>query len=122
MYIQRNFERPEIHLLKYGRHFRSDSETKIIVGRSKPDNEKIIKYFNQQTDILIRHSSLPGPIVILQGRPSPENIRLAAKICAAYTTRAPENKNTSISVSEHGKIRKIEVEKLSAGYFKELMI
>jgi tRNA-uridine 2-sulfurtransferase len=122
MYVQLAFETHEIHLLKYGRHFRLDSRTKLIVGRSKADNEGIIKYFNKKTDVLIKHTSLPGPVVILTGQPSPENIGLAAEICAAYTTHAPQDKSTSISVSERGTIRQIEVKKAQAEDFRRFMV
>jgi tRNA-uridine 2-sulfurtransferase len=122
MYVQRDFEIREIHLLKYGRHFRTDSSTKIIVGRKESDNENIIKYFDQQNDVLIRHSSLPGPIVLLTGLPSAENIRIAAKICAAYTTRSANDKNTDISVSENGISRNLEVKKIPVEHFKQLII
>src|SRR5210317_2252033 len=43
----------ELLLLKYGRHFRLNPETKLIVGRTQKDNENILKYHNPQTDTVI---------------------------------------------------------------------
>jgi tRNA U34 2-thiouridine synthase MnmA/TrmU len=45
---QRDCTEAELHLLKYGRHFRLNPEAKLIVGRTQKDNEKILKYHNPE--------------------------------------------------------------------------
>lgn len=74
----------EVHLLKFGRHFRLSSEVKLIVGRNEEENQKI-RTFSQEGDILIRLSSLPGPLSLLRGKIKQEEIEKAAAITIRYS-------------------------------------
>lgn len=85
MCVQRNFDRHELYLLKYGRHFRLNEKTKVIVGRSKKDNMGLTQHMNPQKDILLKHARMPGPDVVLTGSKSNQFVETAAEICAAYT-------------------------------------
>lgn len=78
-----------LYVLKFGRHFRIDDATKVIVGRSKYDNQHLVKHTDKHKDILIKHHFLAGPDVVLTGRFSKENIQKAGEICAAYTKSEP---------------------------------
>lgn len=115
------FDKNELHLLKHGRHFRLDAGTKVIVGRTQQDNEQLMTYYQKQKDVLFKHSTLPGPDVILTGTASPENIERAAGICAAYT-KSPEGETTPIHIMEKGITRRIMIKKMSPEIFKPLMI
>ena len=115
------FDKNELHLLKHGRHFRLDSRTKVIVGRSQQDNELLMTYYQKQKDVLFKHSTLPGPDVILTGTASPENIETAASICAAYT-KSPEGETTPIRLMKNGISNMIMVKKGRPEGFKPLMI
>jgi predicted ribosome quality control (RQC) complex YloA/Tae2 family protein len=115
------FDKNELHLLKHGRHFRLDSRTKVIVGRTQQDNELLMTYYQKQKDVLFKHSTLPGPDVILTGTASPENIERAASICAAYT-KSPAGETTSVQIMEKGITRIITVKKITPETFKPLMI
>lgn len=75
----------ECHLLKYGRHLRLDKNTKIIVGRTKKDNESINKYYIPDEDTLIKMRKIPGPIVLMPGGGSKAMRVLSASICAGYS-------------------------------------
>ena len=86
---QDSYTEAELHLLKHGRHLRLDENTKIIVGRTHKDNEKIIKYHNSQTDIVITVKGYPGPTVLMPHDGKKEKIILAASICAGYS-KAPD--------------------------------
>lgn len=74
----------ELHLLKFGRHFRIDENTKIIVGRTANDNKMILKYHAPETDIVLKMVKFPGPIVLVPGNADPDIVRKAAGICAGY--------------------------------------
>jgi len=121
MEVQIIFDKRELHLLKYGRHFRLDSRTKVIVGRSQQDNELLMAYYQKQEDVLFKHGVLPGPDVILTGTASPENIETAASICAAYT-KSPEEQTTPVHFMKNGIISRIMVKKTGHQAFKPLMI
>ena len=75
----------ELHLLKYGRHFRLNPDTKLIVGRTQKDNESILKYHNPQTDTVIDVKDHPSPIALVPRGGSKEMIYLASSICVGYS-------------------------------------
>jgi len=75
----------ELHLLKYGRHFRLNPDTKLIVGRTQKDNESILKYHNPQTDTVIDVKDHPSPIALVPRGGSKEVIYLASSICVGYS-------------------------------------
>ena len=91
----------ELYFLKYGRHFRIDEDTKIIVGRTKEDNENLLKHYDPAKDTLIKLEKFPGPIVLMPDKRNNKvenaDIRLAASICTGYS-KAPINESASIKV------------------------
>lgn len=78
-----------LELLKYGRHFRVDQSTKIIVGRTKTENDQIEKQFDPSQDAIVKLQDYPGPIVVVSGAYRRDILLLAASICAGYS-KAPE--------------------------------
>lgn len=78
----------ELHLLRYGRHFRLNSRSKLIVGRAESDNENLLRYHNPQTDTTLKVNSYPGPIAVLPNGSGKDIMTLAASICAGYS-KAP---------------------------------
>ena len=87
----------ELELLKYGRHFRLDSSTKIIVGRTQGENKKISDHHEAAYDILLRLKSYPGPTVLIARRAPRATVAKAAAICAGYS-KAPRDQETDVIV------------------------
>ena len=81
---QEDYTENELHLLKFGRHFRVNAQTKIIVGRTKTDNQAIMEYVNLHEDTLLRLHRNPGPLGVIPHGASKEMTRLAAGLCAGY--------------------------------------
>ncbi len=50
----------ELHLLKYGRHYRLNPEAKLIVGRTQKDNENIVKFHDPARDVVIDVKDYPS--------------------------------------------------------------
>ena len=73
-----------IELLKYGRHFRVDKKTKILIGRNEEEN-KILQGFKQEKDILLRLYNASGPYALVKGGKVKEYIKLAGSIAASYS-------------------------------------
>ncbi|MBW1894748.1 MAG: tRNA 4-thiouridine(8) synthase ThiI [Deltaproteobacteria bacterium] len=94
---QETYMENELHLLKFGRHFRIDKQTKIIVGRTKTDNENILKHIDSEKDFLINVKNFPGPVVIISSSCSHDNLILAASICAGYS-KAPNDEPVFVTV------------------------
>ncbi len=101
---QEAYTENELNLLKFGRHFRISNQTKIIVGRNRKDNENILMHIDPEKDLLINLKTFPGPVVIISGNCSHDNIILAASICAGYS-KAPNDEPVFVTVenskSEH---------------------
>jgi tRNA U34 2-thiouridine synthase MnmA/TrmU len=92
------YEIEELHLLKFGRHFRLDPETKLIVGRTQKENEQLSDRHDPERDVLLKTSGYPGPIGLLP-RNAPENLTtLAASICAGYS-KVPDDFPVKVEVS-----------------------
>lgn len=85
---QDEYTENELHLLKYGRHFRLKDQAKLIIGRTQADNDKLMAYHNAQKDTVIKVKDYPGPTAIVPNGASKEMITLAASICAGYS-KAP---------------------------------
>ena len=69
----------DIDLLKIGRHFRLDEETKFIVGRNKDENE-MIKAISLPGDILLEAKDFVGPVSILRGSNAKQHLKFASSI------------------------------------------
>ncbi len=95
---QESQKESELHLLKHGRHFRLDDRTRIVVGRTKADNENILRYVDPDTDLRIKVIDHPGPVVLVPGGGNPEMVPLAAAVAASYS-KAPEGRNVRVAVT-----------------------
>jgi hypothetical protein len=74
----------EIELLKIGRHFRINPQTKLVVGRNQKENEKIEALASGE-DLLSRTVSVPGPVVLAVGDISEEAEDLAVGLTVSYS-------------------------------------
>jgi len=94
--VRHDPESREIKLLKLGRHFRIDKNTKVVVGRNKGENEALTALANDK-DILLAPMSVPGPTVFVSGDYSNKFLELAAEITVAYSD-AKVGENISVRV------------------------
>ncbi len=86
-----NITRRDLELLKIGRHFRLPNNIKVIVGRDKEENEKLLSYFDEK-DTLFKAKE-PSAVVLV-----PDNIinekedkEFIAKISAYYSDHKRES-------------------------------
>jgi len=111
----------EMHLLKYGRHFRLNPEKKLIVGRTRQDNEQILKYHNADTDSVIDVKAYPSPIGLVPHGASDDVLMLAGAICVGYS-KAPGFQPVKVGITADGRERIIEVIGIATNDVKEKMI
>jgi tRNA-uridine 2-sulfurtransferase len=78
-----NVDFADLNLLRVGRHFRVDGNTKVIVGRNKEENDKIQKY-RKPGEWLFEAKSVGSPLTLLKGGLNERNIYLAAALTARY--------------------------------------
>jgi tRNA U34 2-thiouridine synthase MnmA/TrmU len=111
----------ELYLLKYGRHFRLNPDTKLIVGRTEKDNENILKYHDSQTDTVIDVKDYPGPIALVPQGGSKEVIYLAGSICVSYSKASNLTPIDVVVKTPEGQ-ETIEVIGIPKDDFKKLLI
>ncbi|MEW5766221.1 MAG: hypothetical protein AB1797_01170 [bacterium] len=79
----------DVELLKIGRHFRPSNSTKIIVGRNKEENDRLLQLVRGE-DVIFKVADYVGPLVISRGRVNGEIIPLAAGITVRYSDAPAE--------------------------------
>lgn len=90
-----------LHLLKFGRHLRLDAKTKLIVGRTRSDNENILKYIDSKRDTILKVKGYPGPAAVIPDGGDRERIQTAAAICVSYS-KAPDTRPVDIMAAWSG--------------------
>jgi len=98
----------ELELLKYGRHFRLDSHTKIVVGRTQGENQKIVDHHDPVGDTLLKLESYPGPTVLVTCQASRAAVEKAAAICAGYS-KAPLDQKADVLMTTSAQKEVIQV-------------
>ena len=86
----------DIDLLKVGRQFRLDEETKLVVGRNKDENE-IIKAIALPNDILLEARDYMGPVSILRGNNAGKYIEFASSVTLRYSD-APKTEKSYVTL------------------------
>jgi len=98
----------DIDLLKIGRHFRLDQNTKLIVGRNKDENE-IMHALALSNDILLEAKEHVGPTTLLRGNGIEKHIEFSAKITLRYSD-APKNETGVVTVNKNEGVTEISVD------------
>lgn len=89
----------DIDLLKVGRHFRFDEQTKFVVGRNKDENE-MIKAIALPGDILFQARDHMGPVSILRGKNADVYVKFASSITLRYSD-APKGEQVSVIINKN---------------------
>jgi hypothetical protein len=79
---RKDYELDDIMLLKVGRHIRPEPHFKLIVAREEGEGRFMEGYKNEF--ISLRSISHTGPLVLIDGSPSAEDLFLAAQITGRY--------------------------------------
>jgi hypothetical protein len=111
----------EMHLLKFGRHFRLAPQTKLIVGRTERDNEGILRWHDPGRETVLDVRDYPSPIGLLQGEAAGERLELAAAICAGYS-KAPRRAPVAVTVKSPAGESLLTVAAIAPEAVKPLMI
>ncbi len=97
----------DLNLLRLGRHFRLDRNTKVIVGRNESENNKLLA-LKQEHHHIIEATDVGSPLTLVIGDGSEENLHKAAMITARYT-RARNEPEVMVSASSDGSVNKFAV-------------
>jgi tRNA-uridine 2-sulfurtransferase len=104
-----DFTIEDVALLKVGRHFRLSADTKLIIGRNEEENEHLSSMWSTP-HVLLAPQGFKGPLGILSGLCSHENIAVSANIMAHYG----KNVRWPVTIeSNNGSVRLHKAEKIS---------
>jgi tRNA U34 2-thiouridine synthase MnmA/TrmU len=104
---EKSYEMDDIMLLKVGRHIRPNHSFKMIVSREEGEGKFMQGYRNQY--VSMRTINHPGPLVLIDGEVSEENLELAARVLARYSKGKKES-SVQVEIREKdGDVRNIEV-------------
>lgn len=78
----RRIEKEEIPLLATGRHFRLSPNAKLVVGRTEGENLQLERY--AQGRYRVAAKGVTGPVALVEGEPTWEEMVLASQIVARY--------------------------------------
>jgi hypothetical protein len=85
----------DFELLKLGRHFRFDSQTKAVVGRNETENEQLDYHFHlpeSRASSMLHPENFMGPRVLVVGPSSPSSLAFAVGLIMRFAKRFdPEN-------------------------------
>ena len=95
----------DIDLLKIGRHFRLDEQTKFVVGRNKDENE-MIKAIALTGDILLEARDHVGPVSILRGKNGKSHLKFASAVTLRYSD-APKDESGVLTIKENNATEEI---------------
>jgi tRNA-uridine 2-sulfurtransferase len=118
---QDDVEESDLELLKFGRHLRLTEDVKIIVGRTRQDNESILSCHRPEKDFILKLEKLPGPTVVIPGGAGKDLISLSAAICAGYS-KAPLESAVEVCIQTPDGREKLRVIPIMPGEIKHLLI
>lgn len=108
----RDYELDDIMLLKVGRHLRPRPHFKLIVAREEGENRFLEGYRKQFTNLTT--VSHPGPLALVDGEVSDEDLELAARLTARFSQGRGAPRVQVAVAHGGGEPRILEVTPLSA--------
>ena len=112
----------DIELLKVGRHFRISPQAKIVVGRNKQENERLLTLI-ERGDICFAPIEVSGPVGVGRGEFDQATINLASQIIARYSD-GDQNRKVRLKVNQSldGKEESIIVDRITDNQLEVLRI
>ncbi len=110
---RRDYELDDIMLLKVGRHLRPRPHFKMIVGREEGENHFLEGY--RKRFVHMFPSSHTGPLVLLDGEVSADDIELAARLTARFSKGRDAARVTVEICDMTGSTRTLDVEPMRVG-------
>jgi tRNA U34 2-thiouridine synthase MnmA/TrmU len=88
----------DLELLRLGRHLRIASHKKVIVGRNREENQKILALSHDE-DIIIKSIEYPGPVLLVPNGAPQDILEMASAICLRYSD-CPPGKEGKVMIKE----------------------
>ncbi len=107
----KQYDLDDVMLLKVGRHIRPGKNFKIIVAREEGEGRFMQGY--KKDFISLNCTSHAGPLVLVDGSPSEDDLLLAAKITARYG-QGRNAEHVDVSINNKGSEKIIQVKPLGS--------
>ena len=108
---RRDYELDDIMLLKVGRHLRPRPNFKVIIGREDGENNYLTGYRGQFASIsMVSHQ---GPLALIDGEVSADDLLLAARLTARFSQGRDANE-VELEISHQGDTRVVKVVPMTA--------
>jgi tRNA-specific 2-thiouridylase len=95
---EKRYEMDDIMLLKVGRHLRPRPNFKVIISREEGEGNFLQGYRKQF--VSLKTTSHPGPLALIDGETSSEDIDLAARLVARFS-QGKNAEEVEIEVRDH---------------------
>jgi tRNA-specific 2-thiouridylase len=118
---QDSYTSSELHLLKFGRHIRLNKHVKLIVGRTRYENNSLRKHYDPEKYMIVDVIGIGSPTILVPSDADTESVKMAASICVGYT-KLPKGQNTDVTVTFKGKSERVNVPGISTGRIQTLVI
>ena len=110
----------EAEMLKAGRQFRLSPKTKLILGRKHTDNDRI-KELARSEDIQMRADNFTGPLGLVTGEATPEELATAAALVATYG-KGKDEKQVEVLLQQNEKTWTLTVSPVDREQAKKFLI
>jgi tRNA U34 2-thiouridine synthase MnmA/TrmU len=109
---ERRYEMDDIMLLKVGRHLRPAKHYKLIISREEGEGNFLRGYRSRFPHLsTVSH---PGPLALIDGDPSEDDIEFAARLVARYSQGRSAEQVTLEFTDSEGNQREIQVTPMPA--------
>lgn len=99
--VREGLVRRDIELLGLGRHFRLEGGAKLVLGRNKSENQRLLAMAGMDDAVIRPAEGIKGPVGVLRGRLTEDDLQTAGKILARYCDRA-EDQPVEINLVQAG--------------------
>lgn len=110
----------DVELLKIGRQFRLSKQSKLTLGRHQKDNDSIREAANG-IYIVLRALDVSGPLGLISGQPSAEDLQVAGTIVASYGKGKDQGEVDILAETPKGEQR-FAVAPMPRGQAKEMAV
>ena len=114
----------DLELLRIGRHFRLPSGARVVSGRNEGENLQLEDQAGPG-DYLFQAADKPGSLILLRnaGEASPEDLQIAAAICARYSKEKDKSVLEILCRGPDGReIKKFSAQSISDDILDQLRI
>jgi tRNA-specific 2-thiouridylase len=111
----------QVQLLRYGRHLRLTGQVKIIVGKDRRENGRLVELASGE-DFLLELPEYQGPVTLYLGPESEPELELAATITAGYSKIPEERATVNVNARQADRVKSLSVKPLSREAIRQFFV